>query len=289
MRPGRAEDDGLGPTERPARGASVLGQATSTRARRVRDHVEAVDDWLGKLMDEVPDDTAGVRPRATTASRSASTATSGAAAPTSHRLLLRDPVPDPPPERARRPATTSTGTPPRTTSRRRCSRSWASRSPGKMDGEDLTALFDDVDQEDLPDRPNSITAVGSQIIVRDHRWLMVADRERIGAAPVRRRRGGRRRHHALRRRRQRRHRASSPSCPWPPRPWRAARSPSSARTARCARRASTATTTPTTTASRTTSTPFDNEHPEDDVTKTDLQWDGRDAGGRHLPPAMATP
>ena len=50
--------------------------------------------------------------------------------------------------------------------------------PGKMDGEDLTALFDDVDQEDLPDRPKSITAVGSQIIVRDRRWLVVADRER---------------------------------------------------------------------------------------------------------------
>jgi hypothetical protein len=51
--------------------------------------------------------------------------------------------------------------------------------PGKMDGEDLTALFDDVDEDDLPDRPKSVTAVGSQIIVRDRRWLVVADRERI--------------------------------------------------------------------------------------------------------------
>ena len=48
-----------------------------------------------------------------------------------------------------------------------------------MDGEDLTALFDDVDQEDLPERPKSVTAVGSQIIVRDRRWLVVADRQRI--------------------------------------------------------------------------------------------------------------
>ena len=55
-----------------------------------------------------------------------------------------------------------------------------------MDGEDLTALFDDVDQEDLPDRPKSITAVGSQIIVRDRRWLVIADRERDRAADVRR-------------------------------------------------------------------------------------------------------
>ena len=51
--------------------------------------------------------------------------------------------------------------------------------PGKMEGEDLTALFDDVDEDDLPDRPKSITAVGSLIIVRDSRWLMVADREEI--------------------------------------------------------------------------------------------------------------
>ena len=51
--------------------------------------------------------------------------------------------------------------------------------PGKMRGEDLTALFDDVDEDDMPDRPKSITAVGSQIIIRDRRWLVVADRERI--------------------------------------------------------------------------------------------------------------
>jgi hypothetical protein len=48
-----------------------------------------------------------------------------------------------------------------------------------MDGEDLSSLFDGVDQDDLPDRPKSITAVGSQIVIRDRRWLVVADRERI--------------------------------------------------------------------------------------------------------------
>ena len=48
-----------------------------------------------------------------------------------------------------------------------------------MGGEDLTALFDDVDEEDLYDRPFNITAVGSNIIVQDDRWLMVADREEI--------------------------------------------------------------------------------------------------------------
>jgi hypothetical protein len=51
--------------------------------------------------------------------------------------------------------------------------------PGKMWGEDLTALFDDVDESDLYDRPYSITASGSLIVVRDKRWLMVADREQI--------------------------------------------------------------------------------------------------------------
>ena len=41
----------------------------------------------------------------------------------------------------------------------------------------FTALLDDVDEDDLYDRPFSITASGSLIVVRDKRWLMVADRE----------------------------------------------------------------------------------------------------------------
>jgi hypothetical protein len=48
-----------------------------------------------------------------------------------------------------------------------------------MRGEDLTQLFDGVDEEDLPDRPFSITCSGSLILVRDTRWLMVADREEM--------------------------------------------------------------------------------------------------------------
>jgi arylsulfatase A-like enzyme len=51
--------------------------------------------------------------------------------------------------------------------------------PGKMRGEDLTQLFDDVDEGDMPKRPFSITCSGSLIIVRDTRWLMVADREQL--------------------------------------------------------------------------------------------------------------
>jgi hypothetical protein len=48
-----------------------------------------------------------------------------------------------------------------------------------MSGEDLMALFDGVDESDLTARPFSITASGSLIVVRDSRWLMVADREQL--------------------------------------------------------------------------------------------------------------
>ena len=51
--------------------------------------------------------------------------------------------------------------------------------PGKMRGEDLTQLLTASTQGDLPERPFSITRSGSLIIVRDKRWLMVADREQI--------------------------------------------------------------------------------------------------------------
>src|SRR4030095_6996834 len=51
--------------------------------------------------------------------------------------------------------------------------------PGKMRGEDLTPLFDGGDQGDMPDGPCSITCSGSLIMVRDKRWLMVADREEM--------------------------------------------------------------------------------------------------------------
>jgi hypothetical protein len=51
--------------------------------------------------------------------------------------------------------------------------------PGKMRGEDLTQLYDGVDDADLPARPFSITCSGSLIVVRDSRWLMVSDREQL--------------------------------------------------------------------------------------------------------------
>ena len=65
---------------------------------------------------------------ATSASRSATTPSSGGARPTSYRRVLRDPVPDPPPGRRRRAATASTGTPPPTTCPPRSWPTSASRS-----------------------------------------------------------------------------------------------------------------------------------------------------------------
>src|SRR4029453_18216707 len=57
VRPGRVEDDGLGPTD----GRLVELQFSDKDIDRVREayasHVEAVDEQLGDLMEEVPDDT----------------------------------------------------------------------------------------------------------------------------------------------------------------------------------------------------------------------------------------
>jgi hypothetical protein len=177
VRPGRVEDDGLGRTD----GRMVELNFSDGDIDRVREayvnHVEAVDDELGKLLDEVPDDTVlfvlGDHGLAL-----GEHGYLGRAAPTSHRLSYEIPY------LIRHPGGEKSGD----------DVDWYASThdvaptvlsflglniPGKMDGEDLTALFDDVDQEDLPDRPKSITAVGSQIIIRDRRWLVVADRERI--------------------------------------------------------------------------------------------------------------
>ncbi len=177
VRPGRAEDDGLGPTD----GRMVELQFSDDDIDRVREayvaHVEAVDDELGKLLDEVPDDTAlyvlGDHGLAL-----GEHGYLGRAAPTSHRIsyeipyLIRHPDGEKSGDDVDWYASTQDVAP--------TLLSFLGLTiPGKMDGEDLTALFDDVDQEDLPDRPKSITAVGTQIIIRDRRWLVVADRERI--------------------------------------------------------------------------------------------------------------
>jgi arylsulfatase A-like enzyme len=176
-RPARIDDDGLGDTD----GRLVALDFKDKDIDRVREayvkHVEAVDDELGKLLGEVPDDTAlfvlgdhGVA--------LGEHGYMGRAAPTSHRMsyeipyLIRHPSGQKSGDDIDWYATTHDVAP--------TLLSFLGLTvPGKMDGEDLTALFDDVDQDDLPKRPKSITAVGSQIIIRDRRWLEVADRQRI--------------------------------------------------------------------------------------------------------------
>jgi arylsulfatase A-like enzyme len=176
VRPARADDDGLGPTD----GRMTELDFDDDDIQKVREayvaHVEAVDDELGKLLGEVPDDTAlfvlGDHGLAL-----GEHGYLGRAAPTSHRLSYEIPF------LIRHPSGQKAGD----------DIDWYGTThdvaptllsflgltiPGKMDGEDLTALFDDVDQDDLPKREKSITAVGSQIVIRDRRWLVVADRER---------------------------------------------------------------------------------------------------------------
>lgn len=177
VKPGRADDDGLGPTD----GRLVELNFGDREIDRVREayvaHVEAVDDELGRLLDEVPDDAAliviGDHGLAL-----GEHGYMGRAAPTSHRMsyeipfLIRHPDGEKGGDDVDWYATTHDVAP--------TILSFLDVPiPGKMRGEDLTALFDDVDEEDMPDRPKSITAVGSQIIVRDRRWLVVADREQI--------------------------------------------------------------------------------------------------------------
>ncbi len=177
VRPGRAEDDGLGPTD----GRMVELQFSDGDIDRVREayvnHVEAVDDELGKLLDEVPDETA-VFVLGDHGLALGEHGYLGRAAPTSHRIsyeipyLIRHPDGEKAGDDVDWYASTHDIAP--------TILSFLGLTiPGKMDGEDLTALFDDVDEEDLPKRQKSITAVGSQIIIRDRRWLVVADRQRI--------------------------------------------------------------------------------------------------------------
>jgi arylsulfatase A-like enzyme len=177
VRPGRVEDDGLGPTD----GRLVELDFSDRDVERVREayvnHVEAVDDELGKLLDEVPDD-AVLFVLGDHGLALGEHGYLGRAAPTSHRMsyeipyLIRHPDGEKSGDDVNWYASTHDIAP--------TLLSFLGLTiPGKMDGEDLTALFDDVDEEDLPERAKSITAVGSQIIVRDRRWLVIADRERI--------------------------------------------------------------------------------------------------------------
>jgi arylsulfatase A-like enzyme len=142
-----------------------------------RDHVEAVDDWFGRLMDAVPDD-AFLFVLGDIGIALGEHDYIGRGTPTSHResyeipFMIRDPDERKSGDDVDWYASTHDVAP--------TILSYLGLTiPGKMWGEDLTALLDDVDEDDLYDRPFSITASGSLIVVRDKRWLMVADREEI--------------------------------------------------------------------------------------------------------------
>jgi hypothetical protein len=177
VKPGEVEDEGIGEmngrlVELPWGGAEVDDLRSA-----YRDHVEAVDDWVGRLMGEVPDDVLVIM-LGDIGIALGEHDYIGRGTPTSHResyeipYLIRDPDGRKSGDDVDWYASTHDVAP-------TILSFLGVTIPGKMWGEDLTALLDDVDEDDLYDRPFSITASGSLIVVRDKRWLMVADREEI--------------------------------------------------------------------------------------------------------------
>jgi arylsulfatase A-like enzyme len=177
IKPGRVDQQGIGPMNgrlvELKFGRDDIGELRAA----YRKHVERVDEWVGRLMDAVPDDVflfmlgdigiaLGEHDYA------------GRGTPTSHRLsyeipyLIRHPRGEKAGDDVDWYASTHDVAPTLLSS-------MGLTIPGKMRGEDLTQLFDGVDEEDLPERPFSMTCSGSLIVVRDKRWLMVADREEM--------------------------------------------------------------------------------------------------------------
>jgi arylsulfatase A-like enzyme len=175
IKPGRVDQQGIGPmNDRLVElkfGSDDIGELRDA----YRKHVDQVDDWLGRLLDIVPDDVS-MFVLSDTGIALGEHDYAGRGTPTSHRLsyeipyLIRHPRGEKAGEDIDWYASTHDVAPTLLSS-------MGLTIPGKMRGEDLTQLFDGVDQEDLPDRPFSITCSGSLIMVRDKRWLMVADRE----------------------------------------------------------------------------------------------------------------
>ena len=177
IKPGEVEEEGIGPMDGRREELRWSGEEVGRLRGAYRKHVELVDDWVGRLMNEVPDDLL-VFVLGDVGFALGEHDYIGRGTPTSHRGSYEIPY------LIRHPGGKMAGDD---------IDWWASTHdvaptllshlgvtiPGKMWGEDLTALFDDVEEEDLYDRPYSITASGSLIIVRDKRWLMVADREQI--------------------------------------------------------------------------------------------------------------
>jgi arylsulfatase A-like enzyme len=181
VKPGEVEKEGIGPNDGRLVELDFDRDLDRVRERYV-EHVETVDRWVGRLMDRMDElDLFGSTVIYVLGDHGISLGEHdylGMATPTSHResyeipYLIRHPGGEKSGDDIDWYASTHDVAP--------TLLSFLGLTiPGKMEGEDLTALFDDVDQDDLPDRPSSITCVGSNIIVRDSRWLMVADREEV--------------------------------------------------------------------------------------------------------------
>jgi arylsulfatase A-like enzyme len=177
VKPGEVDREGVGPMNGRLVELSFGGGDVDSLRDAYRKHVERVDGWVGRLMDAVPDDVF-VFALGDIGIALGEHDYAGRGTPTSHRLsyeipyLIRHPSGDKAGDDVDWYASTHDVAPTLLSS-------LGLTIPGKMRGEDLTQLFDDVEDEDLPDRPFSITATGLLIVVRDKRWLMVADREEI--------------------------------------------------------------------------------------------------------------
>jgi arylsulfatase A-like enzyme len=177
IKPHRVDQQGIGPMDdRLIELAFSNGDIDKLRDA-YRKHVETVDDWVGRLMDVVPDDLFMIA-LADHGIALGEHEYAGRGTPTSHRLsyeipyMVRDPGRDASEDEIHWYASTHDVAPTLLSA-------MGLTIPGKMRGEDLTQLFDDVDEGDMPQRPFSITCSGSLIVVRDTRWLMVADREQL--------------------------------------------------------------------------------------------------------------
>lgn len=182
IKPGEVEDEGIGTNS----DRLVELRWSDDQEKQVRgayaDHVEAVDEWVGRLMDRMSEldllDSTLVVAIGDQGIALGEHEYMGIGTPTSYRpayeipLLIRHPDGDNAGDDVDWYATTHDVAPTIVSF-------LGVTIPGKMGGEDLTALFDDVDQWDLYHRGYNVTAVAENIIVRDKRWLMVADRQEI--------------------------------------------------------------------------------------------------------------
>jgi hypothetical protein len=182
VRTDEIDDEGVGPMNGRLVALDFKDDDLDKVRDRYRRNVETVDDWVGKLMQRLHDldlaDNTVVFLLGDHGVALGEHDYLGKAAPTSHResyevpYLIRHPNGDKAGDDINWYASTQDVAPTLLSF-------MGLTIPGKMEGEDLTQLWDDVDQWDLPERPFSITGVAEIYVVRNNRWLMVGDREEL--------------------------------------------------------------------------------------------------------------